>query len=289
MSSKDAQTIRLGINTMVWSGGYEERQLSRFKRIREWGYDVVELPVFDFAAVNPEPIRHALADSGLALTVSSALPAGFSLVSADAATRARTRCWLQSAVEKVAAIGGSILAGPLYLPVGELPGRRRTADEWSRAIDEYRELGAAIQGSGIRVALEPLNRFETYFLNTAGDACRLCDEVAVESIGVLFDTFHANIEEDNPIAALRSLGRHLIHVHLSENQRGIPGSGHVPFQGMAQALFEAGYSGYAVVESFASTIPELASATAMWRDFAESPNEFARCSIENMRPLFAQA
>ena len=289
MSSKDAPTIRLGINTMVWSGGYEERQLGRFKRIREWGYDVVELPVFDFAAVHPEPIRHALADTGLALTVSSALPAGFSLVSADAATRARTRCWLQAAVEKVAEIGGSILAGPLYLPVGELPGRRRTADEWCRAVDEYRELGAAIRGSGIRVALEPLNRFETYFLNTAVDACRLCEEVAVESIGVLFDTFHANIEEDDPVAALRSLGRHLIHVHLSENQRGIPGSGHVPFQGVAQALLEAGYSGYAVVESFASTIPELASATAMWRDFAESPDEFARCSIKNMRPLFARA
>lgn len=281
--------IKLGINTMVWSGGYDERQLGLYQRIRDWGYAVVELPVFDFGAVNPVPVRHALADSGLALTVTSALPAGFSLVSADAATRARTQSWLQSAVEKVAAMGGSILAGPLYLPVGELPGRRRTADEWSDAVAEYRDLGAAIQGSGTRIALEPINRFETYFLNTAADARLLCDEISDASIGVLFDTFHANIEEDDPVAALRSLGRHLIHVHLSENHRGIPGRGHVPFLGVAQALRDAGYSGYAVVESFASTIPELASATAMWRDFAESPDEFARCSIENMRPLFARA
>lgn len=289
MSSNDTATIGLGINTMVWSGGYEERQLGLFQRIRDWGYDVVELAIFDFAAVDPAPIRHALADTGLAVTVSSALPAGFSLVSADGAMRARTRSWLQSAVEKVAAIGGSILAGPLYLPVGELPGRRRSPDEWNRAVDEFRDLGAAIQASGTRIALEPLNRFETYFLNTAGDACRLCDEVADNSIGVLFDTFHANIEEDDPIAALRSLGRHLIHVHLSENHRGIPGSGHVPFQSVAQALSDAEYSGYAVVESFASTIPEIVRATAMWRDFAESPDEFARRSIENMQPLFARA
>lgn len=281
--------IGLGINTMVWSGGYEERQLGLFERIRHWGYTVVELPVFDVGAVNPIPIRHALTDAGLSLTVSSALPAGLSLVSADAATRTRTRCWLQSAVEKVASMGGSILAGPLYLPVGELPGRRRTTSEWSRAADEYRLLGAAIRDSGTRVALEPINRFETYFLNTAGDACRLCDEVASESVGVLFDTFHANIEEEDPVAALRSLGRHLIHVHLSENHRGIPGSGHVPFPDVARALDDLGYSGYAVIESFASTIPELARATAMWRDYASSPDEFARRSIENMRPLFACA
>ena len=280
--------IGLGINTMVWSGGYEERQLGLLERVRDLGYDVVELPVFDFAAVDPAPVRRALADTGLALTVTSAMPAGSSLISADPMTRSRTRGWLQAAVEKVAAMGGSILAGPMYVPVGELPGRRRTASEWSWAVDEYSSLAAAIRGSGARLALEPLNRFETYFLNTAGDACRLCDEISDESIGILFDTFHANIEEDDVIGALGSLGRHLIHVHLSENNRGVPGTGHVPFPEVARTLRSTGYSGYAVVESFASTIPELVRATAMWRDYAESPDAFARSSIENMRPLFRE-
>ena len=176
----------------------------------------------------------------------------------------------------------------MYLPVGELPGRRRTDSEWSWALDEYRLLAARIRGSGTRLALEPLNRFETYFLNTAEDARRLCDSVADQSIGILFDTFHANIEEENIVAALGSLGRHLINVHLSENNRGVPGSGHVPFKDVARTLRSTGYSGYAVIESFASTIPELARATAIWRDFAESPDAFARSSIENMRPLFTE-
>ena len=167
-----------GINTMVWSGGYDERQLGLLTRIRDWGYEVVELPVFDFAIVDPAPVRHALADTGLALTVTSAMPPDSSMVSPDAATRMRTRCWLQAAMDKVAAMGGSILAGPMYVPVGELPGRRRTTSEWSWAVDEYRSLAAATRGSGTRLALEPLNRFETCFLNTACDARRLCDDIA---------------------------------------------------------------------------------------------------------------
>jgi D-psicose/D-tagatose/L-ribulose 3-epimerase len=286
VSGRKAIVIRLGINTMIWGGGYHEDHADLFQRVSGMGYDAIEIPVFDFAAVNPAPIRHALEDTGLELTVSSAMPAESSLISDDAATRTRARCWLESAVEKVAAMGGSILAGPMYVPVGELPGRRRTPSEWARAVDEYRALGAAIRGSGVRIAVEPLNRFETYFLNTAEDARRLCIEIGNEMIGVLFDTFHANIEEAEIAAALASLGPHLIHVHLSENHRGIPGSGHVPFANFAQTLRNTGYSGYAVVESFASSIPEIARATAMWRDFAESPDEFARTAIENMRPLF---
>jgi len=278
--------IRLGINTMVWSGACGESELSLFERIRKWGYDAVELPIFDFTAVNRDLVRRAAADSGLALTVTSALPSGLSLVSADEATRERTRRWIEAAVETTAALGSTILAGPLYLPVGEISGSRRTAAQWKWAVDEFRKLGEAIRGSGARVAVEPLNRFETYFLNIAADARRLCEEVSDPSIGVLFDTFHANIEEDDPLAALRSLGRHLLHVHLSENQRGVPGSGHVPFAAAARVLNEMEYSGFAVVESFAASIPEIARATAMWRDFAASPDEFARQALQNLRPLF---
>jgi D-psicose/D-tagatose/L-ribulose 3-epimerase len=279
--------IRLGINTMVWSGGYEERQLRLLERIRGWGYEVVELPIFDFAGVDPLPVRRAAANCGLAVTVSSALSAGYSLFSPERALRTRTREWLERAVDKVAALGGTILAGPMYSPVGELPGRRRNPAEWSAAVEECRKLGEAIRGSGVRLALEPLNRFETHFLNTAADARSLCEQVAEESVGVLFDTFHANIEEKDIVAGFTSLGRWLIHVHLSENDRGIPGTGHVPFAALARTLRDAHYQGYAVVESFASSIPELARATAMWRDYAASPDEFARQSIENLRPLLA--
>jgi D-psicose/D-tagatose/L-ribulose 3-epimerase len=278
--------IRLGINTMVWSGRFDECQYPLLEQLRYWGYEVVEIPIFDFASLDPVPLRDVLSSSGLAVTVSSALPSDLSLVSDDIEIRRKTRGWLQTAVEKVAAIGGTLLAGPMYAPVGYLPGHRRSDSEWKRTIDEFQELGRAIRGSNVRFAIEPLNRFETYFLNTAEEARRFCEQIADPSVGVLFDTFHANIEEENIPAAFRSLGCWLIHVHLSENHRGIPGSGHVPFREVADALNTLEYDGCAVVESFASSIPELARATAMWRDFAASPDEFARRSLENMRPMF---
>jgi D-psicose/D-tagatose/L-ribulose 3-epimerase len=280
--------IRLGVNTMVWSGGYDGRQIELCERIRGWGYQVMELPVFDFDAVDPAPVRRALAAAGLRLTVTSAMPPGLSMISADAAVRRRARGWLVHAARKTAEMGGTILAGPMYHPVGDLPGRRRTAAEWDYAVAGYRALAHAAESSGARIAIEPLNRFEAYFLNTAADARRLCDEIGSDAVGVLYDTFHANIEERDIVGALGTLGPRLMHVHLSENDRGIPGTGHVPFGPLADALARMNYDGCAVVESFAGSIPELARSTAMWRDYAESPDEFARRAIENLRPFFPE-
>jgi D-psicose/D-tagatose/L-ribulose 3-epimerase len=278
--------IRLGINTMVWSGRFGETEFPLLDKIRGCGYQVVEIPIFDFATVDVPLLGRAVADSGLALTISSALPSGMSLVSADANLRCTTRGWLRQAVDTIAALGATLLVGPMYAPVGQLPGRRRTESEWRWAVDEYRQLGAAIDGSGVRIALEPLNRFETWFLNTAADARRLVEGADSGSIGILFDTFHAGIEEDDIIAALASVRGRLLHVHLSENNRGIPGCGHIPFAAVAETLRAMHYSGYAVVESFASAIPEISRATAMWRDYAGSPDEFAVRAIANLRKLF---
>ena len=155
--------VRLGINTMVWSGGYNGEQLALLERIKDWGYEVVELGVFDFEAVDPAIVRRALAATGLSLTVASALPVKLNLVSEDAGVRARTREWIESAVRVTAEMGGSVLAGPLYIPVGDLPGRRRTAAEWERAVEEYQTLSETVKAANVKVAIEPLNRFETYF------------------------------------------------------------------------------------------------------------------------------
>ena len=121
--------IRLGINTLIWSGRFGEQEFPLLDKIRAWGADVVEIPIFDPGAVEAAPIRRAIADSGLALTVCTALPRGFSLVSAEAVVRQKTRDWLRLAVDRVAAAGGTLLVGPVYAPVGELPGRR-TDTQW---------------------------------------------------------------------------------------------------------------------------------------------------------------
>jgi D-psicose/D-tagatose/L-ribulose 3-epimerase len=267
--------IRLGINTMVWTGSFSARNLALLDTIRAAGFEVAELGIFDFLALDCDAVRSALEQNGLACTATSALPEDMSLLDADPAVRRRTVEWLRRAVETVAEVGASVLAGPFYAPVGYLPGRRRTADEWGYAVDGLRQTGELIAGTGVRLAIEPLNRFETYFLNTAADALRLQREIGHPSVGVLFDTFHANVEEKDIPAALESLGPALYHVHLSENDRGIPGTGHVPFAQVFDTLTQMSYAGSAVVESFATTIPEIARAAAIWRELYPSSDSFA--------------
>jgi D-psicose/D-tagatose/L-ribulose 3-epimerase len=277
--------MQLGINTMVWSGRFTAADLPLLDRLRAWGYSAVEFPVFDFVNFDCAMARRAAADAGLALTLSSAMPSNLHIGSDDPSLRRRTCDWLAHALERTADCGARLLCGPMYAPVGYLPGRRRTDVEWAHAVESLRTLGSMIEGLPVRLAIEPLNRFETYFLNTAAEARALCEASASPSIGVLFDTFHSNIEEASFDDALDALGPRLFHVHLSENNRGVPGDGHIPFGQIVASLHRRGYDGLAVVESFASTIPEIAAATAMWRDYAASPDEFARRAAGHLLPL----
>jgi D-psicose/D-tagatose/L-ribulose 3-epimerase len=281
--------IRLGINTMVWTGKFTTAETGLIEEIGRLGFDNAEFGIFDFSSVPAAGMRDALRANGLGATVASALPGDMSLICGDGAVRARTVDWIVNAVEVIARFGATVLAGPFYSPVGHLPGTRRTAGEWNHCVEGLRAAAVRIEGSGVRIAVEPLNRFETYFLNLHADALRLANEVDRPEIGVLYDTFHANIEEKDPVGALRPLAPRLYHVHLCENDRGVPGSGHIPFERVTGALREMGYSGAAVVESFASNIPEIARAAAIWRDFASSPGEFARESIQRLRPLLPRS
>ena len=179
----------------------------------------------------------------------------------------------------------SLFIGPFCSAVGYLPGRRRTADVWARCVDGLQSLGSYCDQFGVRVAVEPLNRFETYFLNTAADALRLCEEVAHPRIGVLYDTFHANIEEKNQAAAIRLLGKHIFHVHTCENDRGIPGSGPIDWVGVIGALKEIGYDDWLVIESFGPGIKEIAAAACIWRDLADSPDDIPMIGARNLRAL----
>ena len=277
--------IPLGINTMVWTGSFSARHAGLLETIRKAGFEVAEFGVFDFPALDCRTVRAALQANGLACTATSALPEDMSLLDANPQVRRRTVEWLCRAVDTLAAAGASVLAGPFYSPVGFLPGRRRTSEEWNYAVEGLRQVGEAIAGSGVRLAIEPLNRFETYFLNTAADAIQLYREVGHPSVGILFDTFHANIEEKDIPAALQSLGPALYHVHLSENDRGIPGTGHVPFPRVFDVLRQSNYAGAAVVESFATTIAEIARAAAIWRDLYPSSDSFASDSAAFLRGL----
>jgi D-psicose/D-tagatose/L-ribulose 3-epimerase len=281
--------MKFGVNTFIWSGGFDKSNIPLLADIKAHGFDGAELPLFDPRSFQAAEIRRGLEQNGLECTLCSVLVGGTNIISEDAAVRTKTRSHMADIIKAGAEVGAKMIAGPLYSPVGYLPGRRRNADEWKWAVDCYQSLGPVLSEYKMSIAIEPLNRFETYFLNTAADAVKLCDEINHPNVGILFDTFHANIEEKDIGQAYRTVGRHLKHVHTCENDRGIPGSGHVEWPSVFAALRDLKYHGYLTIESFGFAIGEISAAAAIWRDLAASPDVIAWEGVKFLKQNMASA
>lgn len=279
--------MKFGVNTFIWTANFDRANLPLLPAIKAAGFDGVEVPLFQPAQFAAADIRRGLADNGLECTICSILTGGMNMISEDAAVRRKTRVHLEECVKAAAEVGAKIIAGPLYSPVGLLTGRRRTSEEWKWAVECYQSLGPVLAEHGVTIAIEPLNRFETYFLNIAADAVALCDEIHHPNVGILFDTFHANIEEKDVAEGYRTVARHLKHVHTCENDRGIPGTGHVDWQGVFQALRDVRYDGWLTIESFGFALGELSAAASIWRDIAPSPESIAFEGVKFLKRMVA--
>jgi D-psicose/D-tagatose/L-ribulose 3-epimerase len=280
--------MKYGVNMLVWTTRVDEKLKPLFTRIKQWGFDGVELFLSPEEPADLPAVKRMLDGAGLERTVVSVLPRDAHLVSPEAAVRTRGVEYLKKCVTRTAEVGARLLCGPLYAGLGVMSGSRRTPQEWSRAVEGLRAAARHAEGLGVTMCLEPLNRFETYFLNTLEDAARLCHDVGAPNVRIHFDTFHANIEEQHPARSLRAIGKQLGHVHISENDRGIPGTGHNDWRGVLGALKEIGYDGWLTIESFAQPEPELAAAAAIWRDLAPSGEELARQGLSFIKQLAAE-
>jgi D-psicose/D-tagatose/L-ribulose 3-epimerase len=267
--------MKFGVNTFIWSGTFDRSNFGLLPVIKEAGFDGVEIPLLRPQDLQASSIRQATEAHGLECNACTVLVDGLSLISGDPDVRRRTGLHLKEVAKAAAEVGVKIVAGPLYSPVGYLPGRRRTSDEWKWAVEGFQSLGDTLAAHQVTFAIEPLNRFETYFLNTAADAARLAEQIGHPNIGILFDTFHANIEEKDIAAGYLALGPHLKHVHTCENDRGIPGSGHVEWNQVFRALRSMKYDGWLTIESFGFAIKDLSAAAAIWRDIELTPESIA--------------
>ena len=264
-----------GINTLLWTAAFDASHLHLLPQFREKGFDGVEIARFDFAGFPSAEIRRACEREGLQTIFCSALTGDLSLVSPVADVRRRAREFLLAGIQTAAELGADTFVGPFCSPVGYHTGQRRTNDEWLRAIEGLQSITPVLEQYGVTLANEPLNRFETHFLNTTADAVQLCEAVGHPRVGILFDTFHANIEEKHAGRALENAAKWLRHVHACENDRGIPGSGHVEWNDIFSVLDRIGYDRWIVIESFGSRIPEIATAACIWRDLAPSSEAIA--------------
>jgi D-psicose/D-tagatose/L-ribulose 3-epimerase len=277
--------MKFGVNTMVWTTRVDLRHAALFSRIRQWGFDGVELFLSPEEPADIPAIRSLLERNQLECTACSVIPPQCHLVSTQPEVRARGVEFLKSCVDRAAELGAPLVCGPMYAGLGVMTGRRRTAEEWNWAVEGLRAVAEHAHARQIVLCLEPLNRFETYFLNTLEDTARLIHEVGAPNLKIHFDTFHANIEERHPAEALRAVAADLGHVHVSENDRGIPGTGHNDWRGVFAALQSIGYTGWLTIESFAQPEPDLAAAAAIWRDLAPSGDELAQQGLRFIRGL----
>ena len=275
--------MQIGINLLLWTGCFTKKTVKLVEKGRKLGFDGVELPIFAPQAVDVKATRKALADNGQRATACTVLTQG-SMISPNARERKLAFDYLVAVLEVCKASGVECLAGPLLSPLGKFVGRGPSAAEFKRAITGMRKLADRAEDLDIEIGIEPLNRFETYFVNTCYDALKICREVGSPKMGILYDTFHVNIEEKKPVESLKKIGKKwLKHVHTCENDRGIPGTGHVPWDATMKALKQMKYDAWLTIESFVPAIKELASAANIWRALAKDGDDLARKGLHFLR------
>jgi D-psicose/D-tagatose/L-ribulose 3-epimerase len=267
----------IGLSSFILASPFSDADGWAYDRTAEIGYDVIEVCIEDPSVISAEAIAAHAARTGLTVGICGAFGPDRDLSNEDADRRAIGRDYVNGCVDIAASVGSALVAGPMYAQSGQTrmlsPDQRRA--QLLRAAESMREVADYAGERGVALAFEPLNRFETDLVNTVEQALELCDVIGRPNVGLLIDSFHMNIEEKNLGAAIRMARDKVFHVQASENDRGAPGSGHVPWDDFFGALSDIDYRGQIVVESFLPTIVEIARAVSLWRPVAASPEEIA--------------
>jgi D-psicose/D-tagatose/L-ribulose 3-epimerase len=282
----------IGANTWIWVSPLTDGDLAGLApRIAGWGFDVIELPVENPGDWDPGRTADLLAALGLGATVCAVMPPGRELVATGADVVAATQDYLRACVDAAAAVGSGVVAGPIYASVGRT--WRFDAGERATYRRELRDALAPVAedaaGRGVRLALEPLNRYETSVVNTVEQGLEMIDDLPADSVGLALDAYHLNIEEQDPAAAVRLAGEagRLAHVQVCANDRGAPGADHVDWPALRDALADAGYAGPVCIESFTAENASIATAASIWRPLARSQDAIATDGLAFLRDLWA--
>lgn len=278
----------IGVNTWVWTSPLNDSSLERVARkAAAMGFGAIELPVETPGDWSPVRAREILSELGLEPFVVGAMGAGRNLVTADASAIAETQNYLLHCIEVAGTLGAGIVAGPFYAQTGRT--WRMTAAERSATIDQLREslapvVDAALE-AGVTLAIEPLNRYETSLINTVEQALDALDPLLGPGLGLALDSYHLNIEEKDPAAALRLAGEHLAHVQVCGNDRGAVGDDHTDWVAFLDALDAVGYAGPLNLESFTSDNETIATAASIWRPLAASQDALAERTLAYLNLL----
>jgi D-psicose/D-tagatose/L-ribulose 3-epimerase len=275
--------MRIGANTFIWRSPLStETDLDLPGKLATMGFDLIEVAVEDPGLINLESLKDALEETGLGVVTCGAFGPGRNLSSLEEVERAAAKEYLTWMINAAQYLGSDVVAGPMYSAVGkarlEDPDEREK--EWHLAVEGLKEMCAYAAERGIRLAFEPLNRFETDLINIVDQGLKLIDDVGAPNLGLHLDTFHMHMEEKNSATAINDAGKRLFHFHACENDRGVPGTGQVDWGGVFKALVEIEYQGAVVIESFTPEVKSIARAVCIWREIAPDQDTIARDGLK---------
>lgn len=279
--------MKYGMNLLLWSGAMNDGMVPVLHMLKNTGFDLVELPMFD-TSLDYARWGSVLDEIGLDRTAVCIRGAEDNPISSDPAVRKAGIENTKRTLDCCAAAGCTTLVGPYHSAIGVFSGAGPTSDEWKWGVDSMRQVAEHAARCEVTLGVECLNRFETYLLNTHAASARFVREVNHPRCRMMYDTFHSNIEEKSVALALHGCADVLCHVHISENDRSTPGQGNIRWCETFDALHAIGYDGNLVVEAFGLALPEIAAATKIWRRMFESEEQLSRDSLAFMKSQVAQ-
>ncbi|WP_111641846.1 sugar phosphate isomerase/epimerase family protein [Marinimicrobium alkaliphilum] len=282
--------MQFGASTWLWTSPFTSDQVELLQKIADMGYDFVEIPVEDPDHINADKLLPVLKDLGLKAVVCTAVVGDRDLSTDDPGIRRRAMGYFEDCLQLAEGLESGVLVGPMNAPVAKarLGTEALRQAEWERSAAALGELSERAGKHGIRLGLEPLNRFETDMICTVEDAQRMLASVGSPHLGIALDSFHMNIEETNFCEAVKLAGDQLVHVQVSDSHRGVPGDGNSDWAGLREGLRAVGYDGMLSIESFSPDASSLADAVCIWRRFAPNQDEFARRGLAFLRHWWSQ-
>ena len=281
--------MKFGASTFIWVSPFSNETLDLVDKVAKIGFDLIEICVEDPATIDAKAIRKRADAAGIGATVCGAFGPDRDMSADDPAVRRNAIEYVRRCAEIAQDLGSDVVVGPMYSAVG----RTRMAEPDERkaqralATESIRIAAADAADRGVKLALEPLNRFETDMINTVEQGVALVEQIDRPNVGLLIDTFHMNVEEKNLPAAIRRAGKRIFEFHACSSDRGTPGEDHLDWAGIVKALREVGYARPVVIEAFTPKIKEIARAVSIWRPLAASEDALATDGLAHLKRAFA--
>lgn len=280
--------MKFGASSFIWVSPFSNKTLDLFDKVKKQGFDVLEICIEDPATINVKAIANASAETGVEVLICGAFGPDRDISADDEATRKSGVNYIKTCIDMAKSVGSPLVSGPMYSATGKarLLSPAEKKQQWDWAVESMKIVADYAADSGVKLAVETLNRFETDFLNTVDQGLEFFDLIDRSNVGFLLDTFHMNIEEKKIGQSIRKAGKKIFNFHTCANDRGTPGSGHIDWTDVSSALKDIGYNDYLVIESFTTDITEIAKAVSLWRPLANSSDDLASEGVKFLKTVF---